>query len=289
MPIINPSGLFSGQRLRRCSDGARLYWPYFFLASDGFARIEIDYHALIARVFVGFQNVPSEEEFSGLIREYWHAYLLFVYQVEGVLWGQWDTNDKYLPRHKSRADQKSPKPPQAAYDEWLAARKSQETNGLRRLSEILQKTSALFGNLPKPLGGVGGVPTPTPTPIPEGGCKGETNELPKLPAYDPSELTAWLVINYPAHRQRGPWQSALAERIGQDYAAQRDPAQTETLIRKGLVAFKRSQQWRDGKIENLAKWLEEGLFVSPPPEHEGRPELEQVIPASHRDWKPDPR
>lgn len=97
----------------------------------------------------------------------------------------------------------------------------------------------------------------------------EKNPLPPSPDYDPSELVAWLVKEYPAHRQRGPWQHALSELIEQDHAAQRPAGYTETLIRANLPRFKLSQQWRDGKIENLANWLKPEIFMHPPPEHEG--------------------
>jgi hypothetical protein len=38
--IIDPEGLFGGDRLRRCSNVAQLHWPRLFLGSDGFARLE---------------------------------------------------------------------------------------------------------------------------------------------------------------------------------------------------------------------------------------------------------
>jgi hypothetical protein len=83
------------------------------------------------------------------------------------------------------------------------------------------------------------------------------------------ELAIWLIREYPEHRQRGPWQNELVELVDQDHAANRPAGYSETLIRAGLPRFKVSQQWRDGKIENLAKWLHEKLFMHPPPEREG--------------------
>jgi hypothetical protein len=101
--------------------------------------------------------------------------------------------------------------------------------------------------------------------------KEESPPTPSPPNYDPSDLIAWLVKEYPDHRQRGPWQHALCELIDQDHAAQRPAGYTETLIRANLPRFKLSQQWRDGKIENLGKWLApaDRIFMHPPPEHEG--------------------
>jgi hypothetical protein len=49
--------------------------------------------------------------------EYADAYLLFVYRAKGGLWGQFDTTEKYLPRHKDRASLASPAPG-PAFAEW---------------------------------------------------------------------------------------------------------------------------------------------------------------------------
>ena len=43
MLILKPDGLFAGDRIRHCSDAAQLHWPRIFLASNGFARIELNY------------------------------------------------------------------------------------------------------------------------------------------------------------------------------------------------------------------------------------------------------
>jgi hypothetical protein len=43
MAIIDPEGLFGGDRLRRCSNAAQLHWRRLLLASDGFARLEINF------------------------------------------------------------------------------------------------------------------------------------------------------------------------------------------------------------------------------------------------------
>ena len=54
MSIIDPSGLFGGDRLRRCSNVAQLHWPRLFLASDGFARLEMNYARIIGRAYPTF-------------------------------------------------------------------------------------------------------------------------------------------------------------------------------------------------------------------------------------------
>ena len=108
MAIINPDGLFRGQRLRKCSDRARLYWPYLFLASNGFGRLELDYEYLVPHVFLGFRNPPTAQEIESCIMEYTDAGLGFLYH-DGQ-WFQWDTPTKLLPRWKTSVDKNSPTP-----------------------------------------------------------------------------------------------------------------------------------------------------------------------------------
>ena len=158
MPIIDPNGLFTGSRLRQCSDKARLYWPYFFLASNGFGRLEIDYDALVVRLFLGFDEPPSEEEFTDMFVEYRGAFLIFLYEFKGAIWGQWAVPAKFLPRHKTTADRESPKPDQKLYDEW-AKSYTPENNRLQKLSEKLGKFPRSVG-VGVVGGEVGGAPLP---------------------------------------------------------------------------------------------------------------------------------
>jgi hypothetical protein len=118
MAIIDPEGLFNGDRLRRCSNVAQLHWPRLFLASDGFARLEINYARIIGRAYTSFDLVPPEGELQACLQEYARNSLLFVYEVAGQLWGQWDTRKELLPRYKTAADRRSPIPPEPAFTEW---------------------------------------------------------------------------------------------------------------------------------------------------------------------------
>lgn len=118
MAIIDPEGLFGGNRLRRCSNTAQLHWPRLFLASDGCARLEINYARIIGRAYPTFSPIPSETELQVYIHEYAKNYLLFLYQVNGQLWGQWDTRTELLPRYKTAADRRSPIPPEPEFTEW---------------------------------------------------------------------------------------------------------------------------------------------------------------------------
>src|SRR5262249_4709840 len=118
MAIIDASGLFSGNRLRRCSIAAQLHWPRLFLASDGFGRLELNYHKVISRAYPTFTPTPSEEELQGYLQEYMRNYLLFVYEWDGQLWGQWDTPKEFLPKYKTAIDRRSPIPPEPEFSKW---------------------------------------------------------------------------------------------------------------------------------------------------------------------------
>lgn len=145
MPIIDADGLFSGSRLRKCSNMARLYWPYLFQASNGYGRIELDPLRIIARAFHSFRPQPSQEELIGYIGEYADNHLLFVYEYDGQLWGQWDTDRKFLPRWPTVADKKSPSPDPEGYrlwkDKYVSEKKALPTN----LREALEKLRNNFG------------------------------------------------------------------------------------------------------------------------------------------------
>jgi len=116
--VIDPDGLFGGDRLRRCSNAAQLHWPRLFLASDGFARLEINYARIIGRAYPTFNPAPPEAELQVYLQEYARNSLLFLYEDNGQLWGQWDTPTKYLPRYKTAETRRSPIPPEPAFTEW---------------------------------------------------------------------------------------------------------------------------------------------------------------------------
>jgi hypothetical protein len=144
--MIDPEGLFYGDRLRRCSQTARLYWPYFFLASNGFGRLELNYRRICYRLFVDFEEPPTEEDFWGYIKEYRDAHLLFLYEHRGQIWGQWDAKTNSLPRWKTQKDREAPEPPKEEYQKWLTAHRT-ESKALPKSSEILRnltKTSEEF-------------------------------------------------------------------------------------------------------------------------------------------------
>ncbi len=145
MSIIDPDGLFNGERLRQCSNIARLYWPYFFLASNGHGRLEIDYHRLVAKAFSSFKPVPTEVDLMACIREYFESHLIFLYRAgNGGLWGQWDCRSQLLNKYKTAADNRSPTPPESEFSAWKESYKNGNKSipaSLRDISEVFPKAS----------------------------------------------------------------------------------------------------------------------------------------------------
>lgn len=142
--VIDQSGLFHGDRLQKLSLMAYLYWPFLFLASNGYGRLEISVHRISACLG---RFAPSEEELQSYFQEYAAAHLLFLYQAGAKTWGVWDTDPKFLPRWKTAEDRKSPAPPEPDFTNWLRE---------YRLVDItpLPKSSENFGKFPSG-GGVG--------------------------------------------------------------------------------------------------------------------------------------
>lgn len=158
MAIIHADGLSHGDRLKRCSDMAQLYWPFFYVASNTCARLEINYPKLIATIFANLKEPPSEEDFFSYLGEYQDVYLLFVYQVEGRIWGQWDTPEDNLLKYKLKADRNTPEPPAEEFQRWRAEYQKQKAqNGAKsfnlRTFVIPSNNSEKF---PKVSHGVGG-------------------------------------------------------------------------------------------------------------------------------------
>ena len=154
MAIIDPDGLFSGERLASCSDAAQLYWPRFFIASNGYARLELSYTSIISKIFGNFQNPPKAEDVWSIFEEYSKNCLVILYRFEGVWWAQFDTSEKYLPRFKKVRDEQSPAP---THEEMENHRKSylkwKSSNSLQ--NETFRKTTEDFGIFPRERGGVG--------------------------------------------------------------------------------------------------------------------------------------
>ena len=145
MAIINPDGLFHGERLARCSDQAQLHWVRLFAASNTFGRIELSYRHIVNFAYGSFHTKPTENELSRWIQEYFQNYLLFVYDAaDGSTWGQWLTNVEYLSRYHTAADRRSPKPDEKELEsyrlEYLQT-KSRKSLKINRSYKPLKNTS----------------------------------------------------------------------------------------------------------------------------------------------------
>jgi hypothetical protein len=98
---------------------ARLYWPYLFLLSNGYARLELDFDA-IADEFASFRgDAPSVDALVGFLAEYQQNNLILVYDSCGQRWGQWDTRRSNLGDYRTAVDKRSPAPPEPSYTDWL--------------------------------------------------------------------------------------------------------------------------------------------------------------------------
>jgi hypothetical protein len=119
MSVIDPKGLFKGERLALCSNEAQLHWPRLFFASNSLGRLELNYKRIIDTAYVSFSPKPSEEDISKWISEYSDNFLMFVYQAsDGSLWGEWISKKELLSKYQSAEDRRSPAPDQDAIEEY---------------------------------------------------------------------------------------------------------------------------------------------------------------------------
>jgi hypothetical protein len=146
MPVIDPKGLFEGQRLSSCSDQAQLYWPRIYCATNGYGRLEFHAPSIISRCFHYFRKIPTEDELLAVITEFVKNYLAIPYQFNGQLWLQFATEEKFLRRRKTADDENSPAPPPeslstfaAGYSAWKAEHQVTINEGDTQISEMFPK------------------------------------------------------------------------------------------------------------------------------------------------------
>lgn len=106
--------------MRSLSAQAWCMWTFFYAASNGHGRFQLDYKLILATAFRYYPVTPSEAEVHGWLREYKERYLLFVYKAEdGALWGAFDS--KSGQRYFNADDKRSPVPPEPQFSEWMSA------------------------------------------------------------------------------------------------------------------------------------------------------------------------
>jgi hypothetical protein len=150
MAIIDPEGLFEGERLAACSDLAQLYWQRLFLAANSCGRMEMTYASIIGKVFKTFRNPPTEEALWSVFEELERCYLVILYEVDGVWWCQFVTSEKYLPKYKKARDEASPTPSfemisfhAEGYRNWKKQR-NVKNQSFRKSLEMLRNSSEEF-------------------------------------------------------------------------------------------------------------------------------------------------
>lgn len=143
MAYIDPEGMFGGDRMALLSDEAKWMWPWLWCASNTVGRVELNYRTMIDTAFRQFRTQPTEQEFWDCVSEFHECYLMYVFKSDnGQVWGQWDVADKYLPKYKTRADNRTPAPIVADFLGWkkgYSDRKQNAISGKCRVLNILEK------------------------------------------------------------------------------------------------------------------------------------------------------
>lgn len=285
MAYIDPEGMFGGDRMALLSDSAKMAWSWFWCAGNTVGRVELNYRDFVKTVFRQFKKAPSEDQFWNWVAEFHESYLMFVYEVNGQVWGQWHVTEKYLPTYKAVNDKKTPAPMAAPFLEW----QSKYTNLKRSLisgkcrvlniSENFQnfsetsKTSEKFhmgverkGEELKPLSaGADGAPAaPLEIPSPE-------ERTPPMTEDDLVLITAQRICaRHPAKRKCGP--AEAVKRLKAIIAKLPKGERADKLgeIDRNHEGWCESEQWTKAGGEyakGLANWLAptEGRYEERPP------------------------
>lgn len=283
MAVIDPAGLFNGDRLSLLSDEARMAWPHLFCASNSLGRMELSAETLRHEVFGRFRRPPTRDKIWQWLEEYFGSWLLFIYQSDdGKKWGQWWTSERYLPRHKLTADLRTPAPDGQTYLKWQAAyveaRKTVTTcssNNFKNFRKISLGVGIGVG------GGIGKGRTPLP---PKGG--GEQIELAKLTTEpesgtlpkrgldaETSRTADQLCERHPKGAKRTTPSEAKRqiEKILRRHKI-REPHGLLALIDNNHALWCATEDWseRGGRYaKKLANWLAptEDRYLDPPPEN----------------------
>ena len=169
MAIIDPTGLFSGERIANCSDEAQLHWVRLFTASNTFGRLELSYLNIIQLAYRSYKTKPTEAEHAIWIQENFYNFLLCVNDAEdGSTWGQWLTSSEYLSRYQTAADRRSPAPDEKSLEEYrrrYISSKQRKSLRINRVSEPHQTTpnntqpQATISDHLDPSAGLSGLPS----------------------------------------------------------------------------------------------------------------------------------
>jgi hypothetical protein len=159
LAVIDRDGLLYGDRLAKCSDAAQLWFPRYFASSNTCARFELNYEKLLTTVFASLKKKPTKQEFWNHMVEYNKNFLLFTYDVAGVIWGQWWTAEHFLQKYPLNADKRTPTPPEEPFEHWKNAYYEMKKGMSARpldLNTYVFEVSKDFKKLSKISSGVGG-------------------------------------------------------------------------------------------------------------------------------------
>jgi hypothetical protein len=124
MILIDPKGLMWGRRLRKLSLKARLYYPLMLSITNFYARVELDYDAILAQLSTFRDQDLTPANLASWFEEYKEANLVFLYSRavgDPVFWVQFDTPVEMRRQFPSTEDNRSPEPPEPEYTDWLKA------------------------------------------------------------------------------------------------------------------------------------------------------------------------
>lgn len=275
MPVIDPNGIFDGDRINSCSVMAQLLYPRMLCASNGFGRIQLSYRRIVAVAFPKWSeaDIPDEPTLMGHFQEYARNRLLFVYESNRQIWGQWDAKKNTFGKYQTADDKRSPAPPEDAFQKW------QEENRQHSIKPSVPMVYFSLSNppakIPQGLENVGdgiGVgdgiryevlgigdgkqtsPTPTPTPT-------EPIEIPADSDVKIKQIAdAHPRLIKPAETHRAivdQLESRLVNLHGSPKKA------FQYLLARTLLYRKKTQDWPPGErqfIVGSVNWFKDGCF-----------------------------
>lgn len=99
---------------------AQLYYPRLMCASNKLGRLQVNYRKIVALAFPRWPGaaIPLEPELMGYIKEYAENRLIFLYQSDGQIWGQWDAKPKTFGKYPTTEDKRSPAPAEGEFEQW---------------------------------------------------------------------------------------------------------------------------------------------------------------------------
>jgi len=141
MAVIDPDGLFEGERICACSDEAQNWFARLFCAANNYGRMPLDVPALIQRCFASYRVKPTHDQVMDVIHEYVENCLILPYRADGHVWVQFAAKEKWLRGYKTTADERSPAP---SAEDWNGFEKRYAAWKERRKNIVVEDYPELF-------------------------------------------------------------------------------------------------------------------------------------------------